>query len=95
MVADLRTLDLASQSLGEFINVFDDPGILVRSCLVLYVILEFLGKFRRRRISLCQDYRSLYHLAPDGIGSAGNGRLYDSRMCQECAFYLERTDTVS
>ena len=94
-MSDLGTFYLTAESFRKLVNVFDNTRVLVGSGFTLNVILQFLCKLRGRRVAFCENYGSLYDLTSYGIGRAGYGRLNYCWMSEQCAFYLERSDTVS
>ena len=91
----LSTFDLSAECLRKFVNILDNSRILVRSSLLLYVVLKFLCKLRRRRIALCKNYCCLYDLSAYRIRSTCDSRFNYRRMSEQCALDLKRSDTIT
>ena len=95
LLTDLGTFDLAAQGLGEFIYIFNDTGVFVGGCYMLYMVLQLLGQLRAGSIALCQDDGCLYYLSTDGIRCGSDGAFYNCRMLDQSTFNLKGSDPVA
>src|SRR5262249_28779789 len=55
---------------------------------------QLLPQLLARGMALPQDHKGRDHLAPEVVGAAGNTRLGDGGMPQECGLYLDGADAV-
>ena len=55
-VTDFRPLNLAAQRLGQFVHIFNDPGIFIRCSNFFYVVLQLLGQLRRGGIAFRHEF---------------------------------------
>src|ERR1035437_5316170 len=77
--------DLSAYCLWKFIYIFDDSWILVRSCYLLHVILQFFSKLGRADKSITKYYCSLNSKTSLLIRDTRNRALHYSFMLHKCA----------
>ena len=97
IVPDGFSHDLAVKGLRKLIDELDDTGILIRSCLLLYVVLDLFLEFFSTLGSLDESDGSLYDDASDAlrVRCAGNGTLENIRKLHDDVLDLEGSDSVT
>ncbi len=79
----LDSANLSADSFRKLVPELHDSGVLIRSCVLLDVILNFLFKLIRADCSLGENYRCLYNLTSEissGAAVTAHSRTYGSSI---------------
>ena len=95
MLLQLVSLYLTADSLRQPLSEYYDSGVLVRSGVALYVILDLLFECIGRFCSLNENNTRLYHLTSYLVGLCGYAALKNVGKLHDNAFDLKGTDAVS